>query len=77
MGQDAGRIGKEHGKRGRVHAVYSNVSLSLIIPCSTDNDPIVSRYVSVPREMAQFNAASFVAGIIESVLDGTRYQLSV
>lgn len=34
----------------------------------TDNDPLVLRFVSVPRDMASFNAASFVGGIIQGVL---------
>ncbi|KAH0602815.1 uncharacterized protein LAJ45_07525 [Morchella importuna] len=35
-----------------------------------DNDPMVSSYISVPKEMSQLNCAAFVAGIIEAVLDG-------
>lgn len=35
-----------------------------------DNDPMVSSYISIPKEMSQLNCAAFVAGIIEAVLDG-------
>ncbi|RKP34867.1 NO signaling/Golgi transport ligand-binding domain-containing protein [Dimargaris cristalligena] len=35
-----------------------------------DNEPIVSRFVSVPRELSQFNCNAYVAGIIEGVLHG-------
>lgn len=35
-----------------------------------DHDPMVSSYISIPKEMSQLNCAAFVAGIIEAVLDG-------
>jgi trafficking protein particle complex subunit 5 len=35
-----------------------------------DNDPILERYISVPRDMSQLSCSSFTAGIVEAVLDG-------
>ena len=35
-----------------------------------DNEPLVNQYISVPKEMGGFNAAAFVAGIVEGVADG-------
>ncbi|KAJ1910860.1 protein particle complex subunit [Tieghemiomyces parasiticus] len=35
-----------------------------------DNEPVASRFVSVPKELSQFNCNAFVAGIIEGVLHG-------
>ena len=35
-----------------------------------DNDPVVTRSISVPREMSQLSCSSFTAGVVEAVLDG-------
>lgn len=35
-----------------------------------DNDPVVSRYISIPKDLSQLNCAAFVAGIVEAVLAG-------
>jgi hypothetical protein len=35
----------------------------------SDNDLIVNKYVSIPKEMSQLNAGAFVAGIVEAILD--------
>ncbi|KAL5518542.1 TRS31 [Sanghuangporus vaninii] len=35
-----------------------------------DNDPPITRYISVPREMSQLSCSSLSAGIVEAVLDG-------
>ena len=42
-----------------------------------DNEPLVNEYVSVPREMGGFNAAAFVAGIVEGVCDGAGFASKV
>lgn len=42
-----------------------------------DNEPLVNRYVSVPRAMDQLNCAAFVAGIIEGVCDGCSFPARV
>ncbi|KAK9463176.1 NO signaling/Golgi transport ligand-binding domain-containing protein [Lipomyces oligophaga] len=42
-----------------------------------DNDPIVNKYISVPKEMGQLNCAAFQAGVIEAVLDGCQYPARV
>jgi hypothetical protein len=38
-----------------------------------DNDPMVNQYISLPREMRGFNAAAYVAGIIEGFCDGAGF----
>jgi hypothetical protein len=43
----------------------------------TDHEMIVNRYVSVPRDMGDLNCASFVAGIVEAVLEGAHFPASV
>ena len=35
-----------------------------------DNDPVVTRNISVPRDMSQLSCSSFTAGIVEAVFDG-------
>ncbi|KAF4506709.1 hypothetical protein G6O67_006764 [Ophiocordyceps sinensis] len=42
-----------------------------------DNEPLVNRYISVPREMSQLNCAAFVAGVIEGVCDGADFPARV
>lgn len=42
-----------------------------------DNEPVVSKYVSVPRENSQLSVAAFAAGIIEAVLNGARFPAKV
>lgn len=39
----------------------------------SDNDPILNKYISVPKEMSQLNAAAYVAGIVEAILDGCQF----
>lgn len=35
-----------------------------------DNDPPITRNISIPRDMSQLSCSSFTAGIVEAVLDG-------
>jgi len=35
-----------------------------------DNDPPITRQISIPKEMSQLSCSAFVAGIVEAVLDG-------
>ena len=36
-------------------------------------DPLVNKFISVPREMGALNCAAFVAGIIKGVLDAAGF----
>jgi hypothetical protein len=38
-----------------------------------DNDPLVSQYISVPRESKDFNPNAFVAGVVEGVCDAAGF----
>ncbi|KAG5360596.1 Transport protein particle subunit trs31 [Yarrowia sp. B02] len=42
-----------------------------------DNEPVVSKYVSVPRENSQLSVAAYAAGIIEAVLNGAKFPAKV
>ncbi|KAI0407372.1 NO signaling/Golgi transport ligand-binding domain-containing protein [Xylaria palmicola] len=42
-----------------------------------DNEPLVNRHVSVPRDMSQLNCAAYVAGIVEGVCDGAGFPARV
>lgn len=39
----------------------------------SDNDPMVSKYISIPKELNQLNCAAFIAGIVEAILDGCQF----
>ncbi|ORY51911.1 TRAPP I complex [Rhizoclosmatium globosum] len=43
----------------------------------TDNDPIILKYISTPKELSSFNAGAFLAGIVEAVLDGCHFAARV
>ncbi|KAI9323123.1 NO signaling/Golgi transport ligand-binding domain-containing protein [Dichotomocladium elegans] len=43
----------------------------------SDNDPILTRYISVPKELSQLNCNAFAAGIVEAVLDGCQFPARV
>lgn len=38
-----------------------------------DDDLMVNKFISVPREISQFNAGAFVAGIVEAMLDASGF----
>ncbi|PSS37185.1 hypothetical protein PHLCEN_2v956 [Hermanssonia centrifuga] len=42
-----------------------------------DNDPPITRNISVPRDMSQLSCSSFSAGIVEAVLDGLGFPARV
>lgn len=35
-----------------------------------DNDPPITRYISIPKDMSQLSCSALTAGIVEAVLDG-------
>ncbi|CAO0798615.1 unnamed protein product [Mucor circinelloides] len=43
----------------------------------SDNEPVLTRYISVPKELSQLNCNAFVAGIVEAVLDGCQFPARV
>lgn len=42
-----------------------------------DHNPVTNRYVSVPDHLGDFNAASFIGGIIHGVLDGAGFPCTI
>ena len=42
-----------------------------------DNDPIVNKFVSVPKEMGSLDCAAFMAGIIKGMLDSAGFGAEV
>ena len=42
-----------------------------------DNNPVMSQFISVPRELKQLNCNAFIAGVIEGVLDAGYFQCNV
>ena len=51
------------------HTMFSSRS-HLTTDMIIDNDPVITRNISVPRDMSQLSCSSFTAGIVEAVLDG-------
>ncbi len=35
----------------------------------TDNDPLLTRYMSVPRSYGAFNPGALIAGVVRGILD--------
>ncbi|KAG6371585.1 NO signaling/Golgi transport ligand-binding domain-containing protein [Boletus reticuloceps] len=42
-----------------------------------DNDPLLERHISVPRDFSTLSCSSFTAGIVEAVLDGLGFPARV
>ena len=42
-----------------------------------EKEPLVNRFISVPRDKSSINCAAFIAGIIEAVLVSTGFVSSV
>lgn len=42
-----------------------------------EKDPLVNRFISLPRDKSSLNCAVFIAGIIEAVLKGTGFPVKV
>jgi hypothetical protein len=39
----------------------------------SENEPIITKSISVPKEMSGLNCGAFIAGIVEAVLDATGF----
>jgi hypothetical protein len=42
-----------------------------------DQAPVITQFISVPKELSQLNCAAFAAGVIEAVLDGSLFTANV
>jgi hypothetical protein len=42
-----------------------------------DNDPPITKSISIPKEMSQLSCSAFSAGIVEAVLDGLAFVRSL
>lgn len=51
-------------------ALRTSIILIVVIDMIIDNDPPITRYISVPRDISQLSCSSLTAGIVEAVLDG-------
>ncbi|CAG8529639.1 8846_t:CDS:2 [Paraglomus brasilianum] len=43
----------------------------------SDNEPIISKFISVPKDLASLNCGAFLAGIVEAILDGSQFPARV
>ncbi|KAF9089561.1 TRAPP subunit trs31 [Mortierella sp. GBA35] len=39
----------------------------------SDNDPMVSKFISIPKDVSQLNCGAFMAGIVEAIMDGCQF----
>ncbi|KAJ3036162.1 TRAPP subunit trs31 [Rhizophlyctis rosea] len=39
----------------------------------SDNEPNISKFISVPKDLSQLSAGAFTAGIVEAILDGCQF----
>jgi hypothetical protein len=39
----------------------------------SDNEPVLTKYISVPRELSQLNCNAFLAGVVEAILDSAQF----
>ncbi|KAJ3120644.1 TRAPP subunit trs31 [Nowakowskiella sp. JEL0407] len=39
----------------------------------SDNEPNITKYISIPKEFSSLNCGAFIAGIVEAVLDGCQF----
>ncbi|CUM63534.1 uncharacterized protein PRCAT00001111001 [Priceomyces carsonii] len=42
-----------------------------------DNVPLISKYISIPKDYGNLNCSAFIAGIIEGALDSSSFQATV
>jgi len=43
----------------------------------SDNEPVLTKYISVPRELSQLNCNAFIAGVVEAILDSAQFPARV
>lgn len=53
-----------------VYRVPVNVYIADMI---SDNEPMWTRFISVPKDFSQLNCGAFIAGIVESILEGSQF----
>jgi hypothetical protein len=58
--------------------VYQQIELfnsysELFIDMISDNDPMVSKFISIPKDVSQLNCGAFMAGIVEAIMDGCQF----
>lgn len=39
----------------------------------SDNEPLLTKFISVPKEFAALNCGAFIAGVVEGILDGAQF----
>ncbi|KAI8898922.1 NO signaling/Golgi transport ligand-binding domain-containing protein [Globomyces pollinis-pini] len=43
----------------------------------SENEPLLTKFISVPKELSSLNCGAFIAGIVEAVLDGSGFPAKV
>lgn len=55
---------------GTLTPFFCAFNCQVFIDMIIDNDPLIERHISVPRDLSGLSCSSFSAGIVEAVLDG-------
>jgi len=42
-----------------------------------DNAPVMTQFISIPRDMSQLDCSAFLAGIVEACLEGAQFHARV
>ena len=48
-----------------------------LVDMITINDPVVNRFISVPKDFSQLNCGAFLAGMVDAILDGSQFPARV
>ena len=53
--------------------LHTENNIYLCLDMISDNEPIISKFISVPKDLASLNCGAFLAGIVEAILDGSQF----
>jgi hypothetical protein len=54
-------------------SIHTNTSVVMII----DNDPSITKFISISRDMSTLSCSALTAGIVEAILDGLGFVSSI
>lgn len=72
-------IASRNPRRMPTSVSYLSFTVRLLSPTDmiSDNTPILSRSISIPKDLKNLSTESFTSGIVESVLDGLNFKSKV
>ncbi len=58
----------ENDNECKLHNPFSSCKLNINLDMIFDNDPLICKFISPPKELQSLNCAVFYSGMIESIL---------